>query len=178
MKIIFLDIDGVLNSTRSSIALNNSGEPHVTGGLCFSTIPGYEIKFTQEYFKLDPIAVALLKRVVEDSSAKIVISSTWRIGSCLEHFVKMFECYGWDTKDIIIDLTSEIRVAGTIRGHEVEKWLQSNAHLDITHYVIVDDNSDFLPSQKEHFVQTNMNIGFSHITHFQILEKLGAVSSA
>lgn len=171
MKILFLDIDGVLNSIRSVIAFANPER----GSLSFSLDPRFDVQFTQEYFKLDPIAVLLTKRVIEETGAKIVISSTWRIGSCVEHFHKMFACYGWDTTDIIIDMTPR---CGKIRGHEIAAWLENNNHLDITNYVIVDDNSDFLPEQKPHLVQTNMNIGFSHITYEQCIKILNDKNSA
>jgi len=60
MKILFLDIDGVLNSRRSALAFN--GLPH----------PGREDKF-------DQVAVALIRRLC-NNGVKIVLSSSWRIG--------------------------------------------------------------------------------------------------
>lgn len=177
MKILFLDIDGVLNSTRSSLAFANSGEPNqIIAPLAFSTVPEYgEPVYAQETFRLDPVAIGLLRRVIADTGAKIVISSSWRNGSAVEHFHKMFDCYGWDTREIIIDFTPQF---GRIRGDEINKWFEKNQHLGVTHYVIVDDHADFYPPQQQHLVQTNLNIGFSHVTHFQCIEKLGAVSSA
>lgn len=172
MKILFLDFDGVLNSTRTSIAFANI-KGYGTGSLSFSTDSRYPTEFSKEYFRLDPIAIELLRRVIEDTGAKIVISSTWRLGSCVEHFNKLFECYGWDTTDIVIGMTPYF---GKIRGDEVKQWLDENKALGITHYVIVDDSSDFRPEQKPHFVQTNLNIGFSHVTYNQCLKILGVNS--
>ena len=55
MRVIFLDIDGVLNSHRTAAA------------------------YRQVLMRrLDPVAVAMLYRMVKFGEAKIVISSTWR----------------------------------------------------------------------------------------------------
>ena len=59
-KILFLDIDGVLDSRRSVLAFN--GYPR----------PGSDEKF-------DPVAVALIRRLC-NNGVKIVLSSSWRIG--------------------------------------------------------------------------------------------------
>lgn len=170
MKIIFLDIDGVLNSTRTHLAFSNPNElKSFSSPLTMSTLPEYgEPVYEQIIFQLDPISIILLKKVVEDTGAKIVISSTWRIGSAIEHFHKMFDCYGWNTRDIIIDFTPQF---GRIRGDEIRNWLNENNK--ITRYVIIDDQEDFYPDQKSQLIQTNPHIGFSHITYNQCIEKLG-----
>ncbi len=56
MRVIFLDIDGVLNSHRTAAAYR---EPLMR--------------------KLDPVSVKLLHRIVSKADAKLVISSTWRL---------------------------------------------------------------------------------------------------
>lgn len=177
MKIIFLDIDGVLNSTRSDVAFLRNGELRGTNSLSLSNEDGAKhIQWNAKAFKLDPIAVSLLKNMVEDTGAKIVISSTWRIGSRVEHFHKMFKCYDWDTTDIIIDFTPR---CGRIRGDEIERWLidYSNDLADrepITKYIIIDDSGDFHPEQKKnHFIQTNPHIGITHVTYNAVIENLG-----
>lgn len=58
MKVIFLDVDGVLNSEKDLL----------------------EAKGKSELFDRP---LALLKELVESTKAKIVVSSTWRIG-CLK----------------------------------------------------------------------------------------------
>lgn len=55
MKVIFLDVDGVLNSEKDLL----------------------EAKGKSELFDRP---LALLKELVESTKAKIVVSSTWRIG--------------------------------------------------------------------------------------------------
>ena len=57
MKIIFLDIDGVLNSYRSDL------------------IYGHE----KEVENLDPVAVKLIKKLVGETGSIICLSSDWRL---------------------------------------------------------------------------------------------------
>lgn len=170
MKILFLDVDGVLNSFRTADAFN-TGRGDGYGTLAFSTDFRYgQMEWSQRAFKLDPIAVILLRKIIEATGAKIVISSTWRLGSCVDHFNKMFECYDWDTTNIIIDMTGHPQ---KIRGEDIRQWLSANAHLNITDYVIVDDNSDFYPDQTQHnFVKTNPAIGLSCNSLEQAIEIL------
>ena len=63
MKVIFLDFDGVLNSSGYSATLFEAGRPT-------------KDEYGQELF--DPETVNLLNRIVDETEAKIVISSSWR----------------------------------------------------------------------------------------------------
>jgi hypothetical protein len=60
MKVIFLDIDGVLDSYRSCLAYGNY--PHS------NTV--YEL--------FDDVAVSLLRNFCKDNDIKLVLSSCWR----------------------------------------------------------------------------------------------------
>ena len=62
MKVIFLDIDGVLNCQQAYI--NGSCE-YVDG-------PGFK------YQKCYPPSKELLNKLIEETGAKVVISSSWR----------------------------------------------------------------------------------------------------
>jgi hypothetical protein len=163
MKIIFLDFDGVLNSSRSAAALGGYGS------LYRANING----LSKDTLKLDPISVILLRRIVETTGAKIVISSSWRIGTKIEDFHDVFDVYDWNTREIIIDKT---KVSGKIRGDEVELWLIDHIHLGIEKFAIIDDESDFKPAQKPFLVQTQSSLGLSHISYNKCLEILGAIS--
>ena len=61
-KIIFLDIDGVLNTERQH-------DRCVEAGLAYVDNFGYAF---------DPVSVANLKRIVDETGADIVISSSWK----------------------------------------------------------------------------------------------------
>lgn len=140
MRVIFLDIDGVLNSHRTAVA--------------FST-----------FHQLDPIAVKMLFRVVTLAEAKIVISSTWRhdkqwlttIWGALRQagwpwihtgFLPLGECP-------IIDRTETLP---GVRGIEIQAWLDANPEYD--DYIILDDDSDMLDSQLHRFIKCDHHIGF------------------
>ena len=45
------------------------------------------------------------------------------------------------------------------RGVEIDRWLWE--HQDVTNYVILDDDSDMLLSQKKHFIKTHALRGIS-----------------
>lgn len=125
MKVIFLDIDGVLN---------------VIG-------QGWD-----EYGQLfHPHLEDNLREVINKTSAKIVVSSTWRM-SGLDIMKEM-----WEKRNLpgeVIDITPNLKRG--IRGEEIEQWLQGNKN--ITNYCIIDDNDDILESQRNNFVLTSNNI--------------------
>lgn len=159
MKVIFLDIDGVLNSHRSCMAYN--GFPHAG-----------ESEVDGKWHKLDQVAVHLLRSIVEKSGAKVVLSSTWRIGADREWLNRFGAFIGVD----IIDVT---RPTGSLdgetepRGYQIQDWIDDNP--SVTHYAIIDDDSDMLESQKDHFIKTTHADGLSYHNYLDCLRVLGAV---
>lgn len=118
-KIIFLDVDGVITSARTG------------------------------YSNFDVYAVHFLRWVCEASSARIVISSTWRANHSLGFFRRIFYDYifrdgDWKTPYI----NSPER-----RGGEIRAWLEK--HQPIEKYLILDDDSDFLPEQLPFHIRTD-----------------------
>jgi len=77
MNVIFLDVDGVLNSEDF---LRKREEEHRQLGHEGPAFPRRETKC--DCFRLDrqidPVAIAHLNDLVEETAAKIVISSSWR----------------------------------------------------------------------------------------------------
>jgi len=142
-KIIFLDIDGVLNSYRSVHA--------------FGDYPNNE----SNHDKFDHVAVGLIRTVCKKCNAEIILSSRWRLFS------------GWENLEDVLDLPIIGRTPALLsgsRGQEIAMWLRDNVVFD---YVIVDDDSDMLESQKENFVQVDMKEGLSFKNYEQILKILG-----
>lgn len=146
MKVLFLDIDGVLNSHRSFIAANNDAFPDLS-------IRGMK--------KIDHVGVGLLRKMCSLTDIKIVVSSTWRMGHTVDELAKAFDLP-------IIDATP---VLDTIRGHEIQHWL--DRHPDVTNYAIVDDDSDMLESQLPFFVKTSHYDGVTWKNHQQMCSLLG-----
>lgn len=153
MKIIFLDIDGVINSQRSCMALGDY--PH-------------DPKST-EFF--DMIAVGLVQRVCRECDAQIVLSSTWRIHASWVELKYTFNLP-------IIDRTPKLQFGedrnGEGRGIEIQRWLEANAEMrGVEKYVIVDDDQDFLKEQKEFFVHTSYLDGLSFADFMKMKRILG-----
>lgn len=118
MKVLFLDIDGVCNS-RAFAELGNS-----------------------LWNNTDPAAVALVRRIIDETKCKVVLSSTWRLYPDSRKAVKQQVCH-------YIDMTKDMQAGekrGIVdRGVEVQEWL--DRHPYVTQYAILDDESDFLPHQ-------------------------------
>jgi len=156
VKVIFLDIDGVLNCENGYV-----------GGYC-KYVGDDEFHYQQFY----PPSKKLLNKLIEETDAKIVISSTWR-HSGIEEMKRIWEAEGMSGE--IIGLTpsfinvrlgeSKISVP---RGVEIEYWLKDNnfqqvfwseeeqlkylEKTDIENFIIIDDDSDMLYNQRQHFV--------------------------
>lgn len=148
MKVIFLDIDGVLNSMdwykrRTRVKSETWDEYHA-----------------QEF---DPVTLALIKRVISETGARVVLSSTWRLS---KEGVKFIKSIGID----IIACTPHLpRPTSTSveyceRGKEIHEWIEKNIENRgevVDRYVIIDDDTDMLPEQKEHFFNTDNKIGLT-----------------
>ena len=149
-KIIFLDIDGVLNTGRWYSQADRNGRQDEYG------------------YTFDPAAVANLAKIVDETGADIVISSTWKCMG-LSEMLDMWSDRGLPGK--IIDITpnsvsdemlltanlDEIEMIH-IRGAEIKEWLDTKGK-KVSHYAILDDMDNFLPEQHPHFVQTNPETG-------------------
>lgn len=145
-RIIFLDIDGVLNSTRTCIA---------TGGY-----PGEELE-AKDLTRFDWIAIGLLRRLCESSGIQIVLSSSWRI---IVDIKKLGDAMGLP----IIDKTP---VLASSRGNEIARWLSE--HPDVEQWAIIDDDSDMLDSQRSRFVRTDGHEGYSWVNHLELCDIFG-----
>ena len=108
---------------------------------------------------LNPDKIKYIKRIVEETNAKIVVSSSWRHGLernfewALEDMPDN-EMIIW-LRDNILDITPTVGL-GNGRGGEIQQWL--NEHPDVDNYVILDDDGDMWDSQLYHFLQTIMFI--------------------
>jgi len=141
MKIIFLDIDGVVNPWDNVMSGSNRDDH----GILFETS-----------------CINILDRIVKVTGAKIVVSSTWRVRG-LEQILQM-----WADRNLpgeVIGITPvydfygefESESDGT-RGYEIQTWLEES-NLIITEYLIIDDIKDFYDYQLPNFLHTDGNIG-------------------
>lgn len=124
MKIIFLDIDGVLNS-RDFLDSKPWGE---------------NSRFSEEveHLQIDIRAVNRLNQIVEKSEAKVVISSSWRFCSSPDRMQEMLDKQGF--KGEVIGSTPILQPS--IRGNEIQAWIDGQSNVE--NIVIIDDQTDMV----------------------------------
>jgi len=116
-----------------------------------------------------------IKKIVDETDAKIVVSSSWRMDSVEETIDKMIgrpkrcprnKMLYW-LIDNLYDVTHTYK---SLRGQEIKDWL--NGRNDIENYVIIDDDDDFLDEQLYHFVQTNYEDGITETEAIRAIKVL------
>lgn len=110
MKVIFLDIDGVLNSDEY-----------------FDKIKDLNIQGIQS--EVDIEKIKLLKKAIDETGAKVVLSSSWRYTRNALYLKELLLQY-----DIYTDSTPFLQ---NKRGLEIKKWLDNNPSVE--DFVILDD---------------------------------------
>lgn len=151
-NIIFLDIDGVLNC---QIFYEKRGQSE-------SIIEHPQNQICTE-------RVGWLNNLCSETESAVVISSTWR-HSGLEYCKDVLQKAGATFE--IIDITPSLHVE---RGCEIQKWLRDNVekyfdvkYFDFYRYAIIDDDSDMLLWQQQHFFQTDPYSGLTPTTCYKI----------
>lgn len=164
MHVIFLDVDGVLNSEAYALKLEERhralGHEELARSKRETTCDCFKL-----YHQIDRDAVARVNRLVAVTASKIVISSTWR---------KLFDPPELERILVEHGLVAEIvgstpdghaepemlEVFGPLvrifRGHEIDFWLRK--HPEVDRFVILDDGSD-MEMHKKRLVQTDCEEG-------------------
>lgn len=134
--IIFLDIDGVLNSrawywSKSKIRLAREFRAN------------YDARSAFELTNLDPVCVRLLGKLILETHSKIVVTSTWREGRSAGHFQKLFSIICSDfPKESVIGCTPVLdEIEQFKRAAEVSAWL--NMVRFEGRYLLLDDDAIF-----------------------------------
>ena len=159
---LFLDIDGVLNSTFSI----NTPESHSC--ICQANLTPFQ-------YILDSVP-----------NLQIILSSSWRCHHTLEECKTLVNAY-FNLQNVnligrtpicstnqpapqIINLRDLDKLPkNCIRGREIQYVLKQ---LQLSRYAILDDFDDFLPHQKHHLVRTNMHEGLTIAQAKQVVEIL------
>lgn len=141
VKLIFLDIDGVLNSEtyyvkRQENKTDNRPYP----------LSEFDSETVKQYL-----------RIVKETGAKTVISSSWRHTDGLRSILKNV---GFRGSPLDFEVTPYL---GTIRGLEIKKYMENyldeHPNDEIGSYCIIDDDIDMLYEQKDNFVKTDAYYG-------------------
>lgn len=151
MKILFLDVDGVMNS-EETLKKQTVRDPHPSG--------------------IDPYLALLVNRIIEATGCKVVLSSAWR-GSDENH-AYIERMIG--TK--LHGITG--RCCEGIRGVEIHRWLTDNVegfssdgYTKREHKVaILDDSSDMLLWQINDFFQTSWKTGITEEISLKVIKHL------
>lgn len=144
VKLLFLDVDGVLNNASTSWDEYHNG--------------------------LDDQLLKYLKYIVEHTGCKIVLSTTWRLNAnakrILLHTLKTRADINSD--DVVIGQTLSLKANGLHRTHEIYHYLKYNEwRYNVVSWCALDDLAlnkfDALSKQimSGHFVRTNAKIGLS-----------------
>lgn len=119
------------------------------------------------HWHLNANKIKLIKKLVEETDAKIVVSSSWRHGLKRNFEYELENRIDGDSfksdminwlNNNVYDITPNIGL-GNGRGGEIQKWI--NDHPDVENYVIIDDDGDMWDSQLFHFIQTDYQSGFT-----------------
>ena len=122
MKVVFLDVDGVL-ATWDTIRRDRKK-------------PGP--------YGFDRGCVERLNEILHRSGAQLVLSSTWRIIHSLDEFNAHARSQG-----VTASVISATPSLGTVRGKEIKAWLLE--HPEVDKYAIIDDDSD-MDDIKSHLI--------------------------
>ena len=128
MNVIFLDVDGVLNS-----------------------YPYMENTKGLDYINKDNLKI--LKKIYNLSNFKIVLSSTWRILDINRDMERdMYNHLLENLKSQNIEIIDKTPVLGFNRPLEIRTWLDNN---DVQQFLILDDDFD-VEDYKEYNLENNL----------------------
>jgi hypothetical protein len=152
MRVIFLDIDGVLNSEEWDRYVQS-----------FT----YGARFNSCYL-LSQEMILRLQNVVFQTNAEIVLTSSWRTNErAMCALTRQLSLYHLSIRD------STVSYAYGNRADEVKLWIKS--HSNITSYAIIDDYDDGFTQDEvlsTHFVQTAYAYGLTHEKAAEMIEIL------
>ena len=143
-RVIFLDIDGVLN-TRNHLR-HQKMESGFTSNKNWCPVACKHIVLLCDYY-----------------DARVVISSSWRHEYNLEQIGEFFSSNDIPADYLVGRTPSNAPQPGGenyCRGHEVLHWINNHPG-ELSDYVIIDDAAGFLEEQQPHLVRVNPEAGFS-----------------
>jgi hypothetical protein len=130
MKVLFLDIDGVLNN-KKYINKVESGNA------------------------LDPRCIMHLNHIIDMTGCKVVVSSAWRLYHTWPELLSILENAGVNTKTFI-GVTRNLFHKFLSRDDEILDWLQNNTTEDVK-YVVLDDQGTGLHKVFDNLVLTEFS---------------------
>ena len=183
MKVIFLDIDGVMNCQEEMLAMLEKN-PKAHNGV---DLPS-------------PAKCKLLKKLVDETGVEIVLSSSWRLNLIhIQNIIDTFRSYGLRLDGFTQDGVPQSRFVDTKyenikpkythncfdskapnyegiciedRGAEIAYWLIK--HPEVSAYVVLDDEaSDIIDWHPNNLVKTSLYSGLTEKEVLKCIEILG-----
>ena len=161
-KLIFLDIDGVLNNQ-----------------LYYTSGRADERDFRTN---IDPVSVGFLNTLIKNTDAKVIVTSTWRLGRTVGELQKILDDEGFTGE--IIDRTKDLRRGNEgdsiLRGNEILCYMKEHpevlgcSYSDYRHYVIFDDDTDMLYWHRYNFIKTDPYCGLTPSNIYEAQKILNA----
>lgn len=123
MNIIFLDIDGVLNSMPYFLYLKKN---HID----------------DEYNQINDYNLQMLSKIYHACNAKIVLSSSWRTLNDPKdkESYKLYESLLRKLNDYDMEIFSQTPVINNNRPLEIYTWLSERSDKENINFVIIDDD--------------------------------------
>lgn len=159
MKLIFLDIDGVLNNQLWLTSDFRNHLPKLINGE----------RNTKRWF--DPRCVKLLNILTDKTGANIVVSSSWRKNRSLSELKRILYTNGvtgeiiGKTPQLYFKCSEEYNYS-VPRGNEIKAWLEMNKgilneKISKLKCVIFDDDSDMLYCQRHNYIRVDPYCGLT-----------------
>ena len=153
MKIVFLDIDGVVAIFPTFQKSWNYARKYKNSRKLS--------KFKRDEKQISRKVVKQLNKLVMATGCKFVISSSWRYGTTQKKFKRLFrhkkfigEIIG-ETPHILMNYETNSE-----RAEEIKFWMKGNKN-DIESFIIIDDDSfDIIPVFPANYIQTEIDKGF------------------
>lgn len=144
MKVLFLDIDGVVNNVHTR---ERYADTYMLG--------------------IDTELAKIVKDIIAKTSCKVVLSSSWRQGAPLREWVRGNVC---EFIDVTPDFQRGARAGLVPRNLEIQSWLSSHK---VKRFAILDDFAEAeIPWCKEAFFKTDWQTGLTPYIAERVIEYL------
>lgn len=151
-RIVFLDVDGVLNNRAWVDQLLRGDEEPESAFAAFQSL-------------LDPEAVAHLNEIVAHTDAVVVVSSAWREVMTLDEIREALSSRGFEGH--VVDTTPTLPRG---RGHQIAAWIEEHG-VESVCFVALDDEHDMAPIEAA-CVKTDSAVGLTRDHVLQAIELL------